>query len=160
MSFDISFFVRVEGWGKPRLIRINDSKIYFEATVCYPCAVCDGRIQQLDDGLHRSGFHNSDNKIEKQTVDKRLFYILPLPNDNHSPLAIVQYISKVFDHSIEMVENSLNNNLTKGNFIFNKVQKLYRTLGLELQWKPNDYLTITNNGKTIEWTDSTIQAGT
>ncbi|CAF1041563.1 unnamed protein product, partial [Didymodactylos carnosus] len=73
-----------------------------------------------------------------------------VPVNNNSPLEIVKYVSKVFDHPMELCAEPVDGSIQSS------------LMGSEKnpgpKSKPNGYLDITNKGDTIEWTNSNVQA--
>ena len=154
-----SYTVSVEGWGSPRLAAIHDGLLYFQAATCYPCPTCNGRVDQLDAGLARSGLGAG---VDKTPLDSLLFFILPLPeglSQDSAASEVIAYLSKAFDHPMRL----LTDNKTGKPVRLPMKKRIYtpNADGAEnVQWdssEASDSLTISNEAKTLEWV-SNIQA--
>jgi len=55
--------VGINGWELLRLIRFDDSSVYFQVSTCYPCSVCESRITSLHAAIREN--NRCQNEVSK-----------------------------------------------------------------------------------------------
>lgn len=63
-----SFSVRIKGWDLPRSVCIDDELVYFQASTCYPCSLCDFRIASLHAAIRATNRAHIENSAAEEEI--------------------------------------------------------------------------------------------
>lgn len=72
------FSVRIDAWFSPRLVTYIDGFIYLQVSTCFPCPVCDHRVEILKRKLHgaHSRFGLSGNEVLHWFAGRRSYNVV------------------------------------------------------------------------------------
>ena len=100
VSNEKAISVRASNWNSPRLIVIHKGNIFFQAATCYPCRVCNNRVQQLEMKI------SSNVTFYKEILNSSLFFVFPVSEN------ILETLKKDVDKLCNYVENLVNLSIT------------------------------------------------